>query len=70
MKIRTEGVRRSSMRAGRYDRAKSRLSPLCERALKTTQNRTKINCLPCFETGKEEIVPHRAFNDEALVQLW
>ena len=69
MKIRTLGVRRSSMRADRYDRANSRLWRFCERALKTTQNRKTINCLPCFETGREKIVPCRASNDEARLRL-
>ena len=70
MKNRTVGVRRSSMRADRYDRANSRLWRFCEHVLKITQYHTTINCLPCFETQREKIVPFTASNDKALVLLF
>jgi len=61
MKIRTVGFQRSSMRADRCDRVNSRLSPFCESAFKTTQNSTTINCLPCFETCRENNCPPQSF---------
>ena len=70
MNIRAVGIQRSSMRADRYDRANSRLWRFCEKTLKTTQNRTTINCLPCFETHREKLVPCTVSIDEALVRLF